>query len=1389
MRHSVQLMQELSSTLNHSYHSLPDGSKKVLEVFHRRMETRKREGVTCTTETQVHKALSISTMKNNAARPGSPEVDDVREVEEPQTAATTLPPEVEIRVQLFDGQVIHITSSPLEEAGPGGGDDKKTCESEVKRDSRSGVLNGEVVGTLSGGTMTLLTSNGKTYILPQHLAAAEGGSYLISGEVLNTEEVLQATDVLHDEQMLTISPPPPQSAMDFTSVAGHPDALAIATSEVFSEDYVSLPLHTQGHLTEQSRTFRFKTMDVENPQEVHNKMYTQSRSDSQMRNLLIPDASIITINASDAASSDECTERDSKRTVRKNSDSETVTKEKGNVEALHCKPKEGKDGSDRVSQIQLDPSKLVGLSNNASSKKYTTTRASEEMRTKEVRVGEACVAKTTSEERNERTQPVNSDFVPKSSAQTDAQNLRLRRSSRIRRVKRITDEEESELTEESCTGKRRKGVKGEVPAALWECGSCDAMFRTKVGRNRHMKEGHAFTCYVCGWEGHSKTKYEIHISTVHCNQQARCLACRKDFPGYEAYKQHMKEMHSTSIVTSTSTSTSSSVVTNSTTTTTTTTTTAAATTTATSSAAVAIKTEVESDARLEEQIKKEDQSDVVMEEKHDPGSSDFKEMNSCSDQSCPYCSKTFTRRSRLRRHLNYHLGNRTFMCKICTKCFVEKSGLDAHLLTHCPVNKECSQCGKVFKTERTMTRHLRTHLNMTYTCNICNKQFRHEESLRVHKSVHKEGGSGNVCNVCEKDCKTPHYLQLHMSTKHEVAKFMCEQCNRSFKWKQSYRKHMAIHHGDGYLKFKCNFCPRYFMTTSELRLHQVVHSTEKKHLCDICGKAFKHEYTRDKHTKTVHREDREHMCPQCGTLFKAKAYLDQHLAHVHTTKERVVCKYCGNDFKTDANLRSHIKVVHKQRSPKYSCKTCHKMFLAPKDLLRHSKVHTGVKDYVCPRCHRCFSRKDNMIAHLRTHTVPHQAPNPVLESEVVVMDAVMPQADHQAPPPQEVPHILGLPSSIAPEIPPVSSSNIILSSVPTTSGNIALSEFSPANNIVLSGESSSQTTALASSPASSCVTTITDTPVTPHRISISGLPVPSMADITSMPPSSTGSIIFSTVPVSSFNVSSVSSSSSSTVVSRGSLSGTLACSTSNSMSGSSISSSSSNSSVTNPLASSSILNLSPSNSLGACTTHPNHQTYSFHPQLVVSSPNQVSNISSLITASPVPSNVISLPKSHSTSGPVFVSQSSHTQVMCSTLQGEQVVLTAGSLAPISKVSIQDGNSPQYMRLDPLSASVCPTPSSINPLSPSVSSSERNPGGTLAEDMPLSTDSTPHASSVDVPDSVESNIILPTSSILQEAALILPEKSGLYTIMGGGGKITPLETLTLHSVPPPSSHSD
>lgn len=1365
-----------------------------------------KECTACTTNTQINKTSDTLDMKGDAQALRSHEVDDLVKVGGPQTVVTTLPTEVgslgsanHIHVQLFDGQVIQITSAQPEETEA----QRKECEANMKQ-SESPIVTGDLGS--SEGTVTLLTSNGKTYILPQPLSSAEDGRYIISNEVLSTEGVLHDDDLPQEKQILTISPPPPpsQSALNFSSsVASHLDALAIATSEVFSEDYESVPLQTQNSLVEQSNTYRFKNPNIKSSQEMNDKIYTHAREDYP-RSSVLPDARIITITASDSRGSEARVEQRScftdKGALKKNNTSILPQKKKTtDLSVPKCKAREVKNCSE-VGQIQLDStscsptcSKWVGVQDSMSKELKAITAAPKVSAVKE-RAGEAkmldvvCTKAVTEEREMDKTnmQITDSENVQDGSLKFEVQDMKkLRRSSRIRKVKKIANKEESDVAEGAGTCKKRKELKWEPSSALWECGSCDAMFRTRVSRDRHRQEGHAFTCYVCGWEGYSKTKYEAHVSSVHCNQQARCLACRKDFPSYDSYKQHMEETHSTTPATPTSTSTVTSMATTTTTTT--------ATPTSPVGASADIKMEVESEARLEDEVEKEEsQGRLSTEEKQNSINTNLKDFHSYGERSCPYCSKTFRRRSRFLRHLNYHQGKRTYMCRICTKCFVEKSGLRAHLLTHCPINKECPHCGKLFKTERTMTRHLRTHLNLTYTCEICNKQFRHEESLRVHKSVHKEGGSGNICTVCEKDCKTPHYLQLHMTTKHEAPKFTCQQCDRSFKWKQSFRKHMATHHDDSCLKFKCSLCPRHFMTSSELRLHQVVHSTEKKHLCDICGKAFKHEYTRDKHTKTVHREDREHMCPQCGALFKAKAYLDQHLAHVHTTKERVVCRYCGRDFKTEANLRSHVKVVHKPQNPKYTCKTCHKTFLAPKDLLRHSKVHTGIKDYMCPKCHRCFSRKDNMTAHLRTHITSPNSPDSPAEPDIVVPGVVMSQNSCHAGGTSELPHVISLTSSDASNLPSASTSNIALPTVSTSSANIVLSKICPANSIVvLSGEPPSET-----SPTSSDITSVSGTSVTGCRVSLTNLPVSSMADIPNMPSSSTGSIILSTVPVSSICNAIVSTPSTSKIVSSETQSDRLAHCTPSNLSHSNTSPSECSLNAISSSTSSSIINLRPSNSVPASETHTDHQTYNLHPHLVVSSAHHGSNIPTLLTASPVPSTILSLPPSHSTSSPVLVSQNNHTQMVCSTFQGEQVVLTAGPLTPISKVSIHDGSPPQYTQLDPLSTSISSTPATsmnvtISPLNHSASSAARNLNVTLGTDVPLSTDSASHASSVEgiVPGSTEPGTILPSSSILQEAALILPEKSGLYTIVGEEGKITSMETLTLHPVPPPPSHSD
>lgn len=419
------------------------------------METDKRGCSTCTSDTQIHKTSNILDMKEGPAALGSPEADDVEEVEEHQTVITTLPTEVDplgssnhIHVQLFDGQVIHITSTPLEETGGGV---KKECEGAVQQDGSECVASGEVGS--GGGTVTLLTNNGKTYILPQPLTSTQDGSYLIPDEVLNTEEVLHSSNVLHEEQMLTISPPPPQSAMAFTSsITSHPDALAIATSEVFSEDYVSVPLQTQSTLAEQSKTFRFKTVDTENPQEIRDKIYTHSRSDCERRSLLIPDASIITINASDTAGTSEWMEKAScfasKKSVKENLESETMSNEESvNCTPPHCKAKKVKECSDDERQLQLDPtsysvySKWVSLGNNVSSKLYAIASSprAELNGLGQIKVGDAIGKEEEADERS--MQHVNSDDIQEGSSNLVMQDKpKLRRSSRIRKVKKNTNE-------------------------------------------------------------------------------------------------------------------------------------------------------------------------------------------------------------------------------------------------------------------------------------------------------------------------------------------------------------------------------------------------------------------------------------------------------------------------------------------------------------------------------------------------------------------------------------------------------------------------------------------------------------------------------------------------------------------------------------------------------------------------------------------------------------------------------------------------------------------------------------------------------------------------------------------------------------------------------------
>ena len=65
---------------------------------------------------------------------------------------------------------------------------------------------------------------------------------------------------------------------------------------------------------------------------------------------------------------------------------------------------------------------------------------------------------------------------------------------------------------------------------------------------------------------------------------------------------------------------------------------------------------------------------------------------------------------------------------------------------------------------------------------------------------------------------------------------------------------------------------------------------------------------------------------------------------------------------------SSASPVIKRSSRRYTCH-CGKSFTTSGHLARHTRIHTGEKNYVCPEvnCGARFSRQDNCMQHYRTH--------------------------------------------------------------------------------------------------------------------------------------------------------------------------------------------------------------------------------------------------------------------------------------------------------------------------------------------------------------------------------------------------------------------------------------
>ena len=123
----------------------------------------------------------------------------------------------------------------------------------------------------------------------------------------------------------------------------------------------------------------------------------------------------------------------------------------------------------------------------------------------------------------------------------------------------------------------------------------------------------------------------------------------------------------------------------------------------------------------------------------------------------------FTNPCSLHRHKYTHMEKK-FSCRNCNKSFPFESDLASHRLKHrhhpgfqCSHNQNRSVCGKWYFAKSDLAKHACTHSGKVYSCYECDYMTTDIRYLRVHRYTHSDKLK-YMCKNCEETFK--HHTQM-----------------------------------------------------------------------------------------------------------------------------------------------------------------------------------------------------------------------------------------------------------------------------------------------------------------------------------------------------------------------------------------------------------------------------------------------------------------------------------------------------------------------------------------------------------------------------------------------------------------------------------------------------
>ncbi|XP_055712279.1 zinc finger protein 184-like [Phlebotomus papatasi] len=226
---------------------------------------------------------------------------------------------------------------------------------------------------------------------------------------------------------------------------------------------------------------------------------------------------------------------------------------------------------------------------------------------------------------------------------------------------------------------------------------------------------------------------------------------------------------------------------------------------------------------------------------------------------CEFCCKTFKAPCLLKEHIwsKHRKEDRPFVCSECSKRFSSKGFLKKHMDIHLPDSERrihpCPYCDKKFTQKNSVQSHINCmHFKeKPFICEECGKSCGQKSALKQHMETHTEERPFK-CFMCPKMFKSAQQAKMH-EIWHKDITYPCPHCDLKLKSKITLRSHMLVH--SDVRKYKCNYCGNEFKRSKTLKNHLILHTGQRPYECPFCDKTFAHGSNCRSHQKKSHPEE------------------------------------------------------------------------------------------------------------------------------------------------------------------------------------------------------------------------------------------------------------------------------------------------------------------------------------------------------------------------------------------------------------------------------------------------------------------------------------------------------------------------------------------------------